>query len=81
MTIPMIDTNPVLDVCALPCAIRKAVIFETFDALLPGQSFEIVNDHDPAPLRHHFNSRALALFAWDYLERGPQFWRVRIARS
>lgn len=81
MNSPYIDTTPVIDVCALPCAVRKAVIFETFDALLPGQSFEIVNDHDPVPLRRAFAARTVAAFQWHYMENGPQFWRVRITRS
>ncbi|MEH0069115.1 DUF2249 domain-containing protein [Pannonibacter sp. Pt2-lr] len=51
MTVPQFETIPAIDVCGLPCAIRRALVCETFDALLPGSSFELVNDRDPSPSR------------------------------
>ena len=52
-----------------------------FDALESGQAFEIVNDHDPAPLRGHFDARADGSYDWTYVEAGPREWRVRITRG
>ena len=56
------------------------MIFHTFEALQPGEALELVNDHDPFPLRNQFNFMKRGQFSWDYLEEGPQLWRVRIAR-
>lgn len=60
---------------------RHALIFRTFADLLPGQSFELVNDHDPRPLNQQFELRSPGEFSWTYLEQGPQVWRVEIAKS
>lgn len=69
-----------IDVRTIPPRERHPLIFSTFDGLAPGQSLELLNDHDPAPLYHQFNARASGQFSWDYLERGPVTWRVAITR-
>src|SRR5450759_5148061 len=70
----------ILDVRAELPVRRHAVIFETFEALDSGAGFELVNDHDPKPLYHQFAAERAGAFAWDYLENGPEVWRVRIGR-
>lgn len=70
----------VLDARTVPPAVRHARIFETFEALAPGTGFELVNHHDPRPLYCQFAAERPGAFTWDYLESGPQVWRVRICR-
>jgi uncharacterized protein (DUF2249 family) len=60
---------------------RRALIFARFDALQPGQALELVNDHDPQPLRVQFEDRAFGQYDWRYVENGPTSWRVRIGKS
>jgi uncharacterized protein (DUF2249 family)/iron-sulfur cluster repair protein YtfE (RIC family) len=60
---------------------RHTLIFDTFGALKPGQAFVLVNDHDPRPLYYQFQAEHTGEFSWDYLEQGPEVWRVRIGRS
>jgi uncharacterized protein (DUF2249 family) len=60
---------------------RHALIFETFHALANQQAFELVNDHDPKPLYYQFAAEHAGQFSWDYLEQGPDVWRVRIGRT
>lgn len=57
---------------------RHALIFHSFDALQPGQAMQLVNDHDPRPLRYQFEDRSSGQFDWRYLESGPALWRVQI---
>jgi len=71
----------VLDLRGIPCVLRHAAVFDEFDALRTGGAFQILNDHDPAPLRAHFESRALAGYGWEYLQAGPEVWRVRVTRK
>jgi uncharacterized protein (DUF2249 family) len=71
----------VLDVRQEPPVRRHALIFETFEALAPGSGFELRNDHDPKPLYYQFAAERAGQFTWDYLEQGPEVWRVRIGRS
>jgi uncharacterized protein (DUF2249 family) len=40
----------------------------------------LVNDHDPKPLRYQLEAENTGEFSWDYLEQGPEVWRVRIGR-
>ncbi len=70
-----------LDVRPLPPRSRHEAIFAAYAALAPGRSFELVNDHDPKPLRYQFDAEHAGEFSWDYLESGPRVWRVRIGRS
>ncbi len=70
-----------LDVRSLVPMQRHTAIFATFDALKPGEAFELVNDHDPKPLYYQFQAEHAGKFTWDYLEEGPAVWRVRIGRE
>ncbi|MBA4176451.1 MAG: hypothetical protein C0505_07810 [Leptothrix sp. (in: Bacteria)] len=69
-----------IDVRTVPPVQRHALIFGTFDALATGQALEIVNDHDPVPLRHQFSQTRTGQFDWKYLQAGPALWHVRVAR-
>ncbi len=72
--------EPELDVRRFPHGQRHDVIFTTFDALAEGAAFVLVNDHDPKPLRYQFEAQHAGHYSWDYLEAGPDIWRVRIGR-
>ena len=69
-----------IDVRTISPPQRHPLIFGTFDALAPGESFEIVNDHDPVPLYFQFEATRAGQFGWHYLEAGPQRWHVSIRR-
>jgi len=75
------ESEQALDVRALPPRERHPLIMRTFDALKPGQSFILVNDHDPKPLYYQFQFERAGEFTWEYLEEGPEVWRVRIGRA
>ena len=69
-----------LDVRTIPPAQRHPLIFQRFLALPEGGAFTLVNDHDPKPLYYQLNFEYSGQLGWDYLERGPRVWRVRISR-
>jgi len=69
-----------IDVRQIPPPQRHPQIFETFDGLDQGQSFTLVNDHDPKPLYYQFLHEREGQFSWEYLEEGPETWRVQIGR-
>ena len=73
-------TTPTLDVRSIIPRERHPLIFGTFDALAPGESLELVNDHDPKPLYYQFKAESQAGFSWEYLEEGPEVWRVAIGK-
>jgi uncharacterized protein (DUF2249 family) len=69
-----------IDVRAIAPRERHPLIFSTFGKLAEGQAFVLVNDHDPKPLHQVFEAELPGLFTWDYLEQGPDLWRVAITR-
>lgn len=69
-----------IDVRSIPPRDRHPLIFSTFTQLPSGAAMELVNDHDPRPLYYQFNAELPGQFAWDYLEQGPDTWRVAITR-
>lgn len=70
-----------LDVREIPPRERHPRIFATFDALPAGGSFVLANDHDPMPLYYQFSHERAGKFEWNYLEQGPELWRVRISKA
>ena len=76
-----IAAENVLDVRQVAPARRHPMIFGTFEALQPGGSFVLVNDHDPKPLFYQFQAESPGSFSWNYLENGPDRWQVRIGKA
>ena len=74
-------TPHLVDVRAIAPRERHPLIFSTFRGLRPGQAMELVNDHDPRPLYYQFAAETPGAFTWEYLERGPDTWRVAITRT
>ena len=70
----------VVDVTQTAPAQRHPKIFGAFEGLAPGQSFELINDHDPKPLYYQFAAERTGQFEWNYLEQGPMVWRVEIRK-
>ena len=77
----MSTTSLELDVRPIPPREKHPSIFRAFDGLTSGQSLVLVNDHDPKPLYYQFQAEIGPQFDWQYLEQGPEVWRVRIARK
>ena len=75
------NSENILDIRTLPPAQRHPLIFTTFEALATDESFVLVNDHDPKPLFYQFQAERTGQFSWEYLEKGPTAWRVRIGRQ
>lgn len=70
-----------VDVRAVPPPQRHPMIFGTFNQLVAGEAMLLVNDHDPKPLFYQFQAELGDIFTWDYIEQGPEVWRVRIGRT
>lgn len=73
-------TKNTVDVRTILPRDRHPLIFGTFADLAPGEALLLVNDHDPKPLYYQFQAEYGGEFNWEYLESGPDVWRVRIGR-
>ena len=71
----------VLNVTLLEARLKHPTIFKYFDALNEGEGFQILNDHDPKPLYYQLLGERGNIFTWNYLEKGPQWWRVQIRKN
>lgn len=70
-----------LDVRELPPPQRHALIFQTCGDLGAGDAVLLVNDHDPKPLYYQFQAEYPGRYGWEYVESGPEVWKVRITRK
>ena len=77
-TVPLSKTT--VDVRTIAPRERHPLIFGSFDALQPGESLLLINDHDPKPLFYQFQAELPGTFTWDYVEQGPDVWQVAIGK-
>jgi uncharacterized protein (DUF2249 family) len=75
------ETLPELDVQAIPHAVRHAAIFGALAALRTGGGIVLSATHDPVPLLTQLAERRPGSFEVDYLDRGPERWRMRLIRQ
>lgn len=69
-----------LDVRELPQKWKHSTIFETFNSLNVGDVLQLVNDHDPTPLKFQFFVEHAESHHWEYIECGPDVWRINITK-
>lgn len=75
-----IAEDSVLNVTLIEPRLKHPTIFERFDALEEGEGFIILNDHDPKPVYYQLLGERGDIFIWEYLEQGPQWWKVSIKK-
>ena len=76
----IIGADKVMDVRPIPCSIKHGLIIRTWRELPVGDHFILLNDHDPVPLRYQFEAEFPDTFTWEYLERGPEDFRVKLTK-
>ena len=74
------DATPELLASALPKIIRHGAIIGGLTSMKTGQKLVLVVSHDPLPLLTQLNRVAPDSFSLDYLERGPETFRLEFTR-
>lgn len=69
-----------LDLRAVEHFQRHPLVFAKFDALSVGESFILINDHDPVPLNRQMEAMRPYQLTWEYITRGPDIFRIRVRR-
>lgn len=77
----MVSFAVTIDVRTLEKGYKKDIIFKDFEQLAIGEIMELVNDHDPKPLYQQFMLNYPEKFAWEYLEQGPEIWKIGITKK
>lgn len=68
------------DVRPYPPTERHEMFYKAFADIKAGEAFEFVNDHDPKPLYYQMEAESNEPFRWEYLEKGPDVWKVRVVK-
>ncbi|MFP5416887.1 MAG: DUF2249 domain-containing protein [Actinomycetes bacterium] len=71
---------PSLDARQIPHALRHASILGALASLKPGKGMVLVAPHDPLPLLAQIHDAHGDSIEVSYLERGPEAWRLKLAR-
>jgi len=70
-----------LDVRPVEPKDRFEQIMETYEALGSGESMQLTVDHDPLCMYYTLRAtRGDESFTFEYLENGPETWRVVVTR-
>jgi len=69
-----------LDATKIEPRYKHPTIFQAYEDLAVGESFNLHNDHDPKPLYYQFTAEKGKEFGWEYLQQGPDVWEVKISK-
>jgi uncharacterized protein (DUF2249 family)/quercetin dioxygenase-like cupin family protein len=69
-----------LDLRPTPRERRHSTVVYAFDTLGVGESFLLVNDHDPQPLHAQMEQLRQGELAWEYEVQGPYEFRIKVSR-
>lgn len=72
---------PEIDARSISHAIRHAAVFGALSAVRPGGAMVLIAPHDPRPLLAQIASREGGAIEVSYLQRGPEAWRLKLART
>ncbi|HEY9168050.1 MAG TPA: iron-sulfur cluster repair di-iron protein [Lutibacter sp.] len=76
-----VSEDNILNVTLLEPKHKHPTIFARYDELKEGESLTIHNDHDPKPLYYQLLGERGNVFTWEYLEEGPEWWKVKIRKK
>lgn len=68
------------DIRPYPPTERHEMFYKAFADIKPGEAFEFINDHDPKPLYYQMEAESKEPFRWEYLQEGPEVWKVRVVK-
>jgi uncharacterized protein (DUF2249 family) len=77
----MQDTLIALDVRPIEPKDRFEMIMGAWERLVPGAVLQLTVDHDPRCMYYTLRAtRGEHAFSFDYVENGPETWRVHVTR-
>ena len=72
---------PELDARLIPHAIRHGAVFGALSAVTPGGALILVAPHDPIPLLAQIADRHGEAIAVEYVQRGPEAWKLKLTHA
>ncbi len=77
----MTEQTRTIDVRPIEPREKHNEIFKIFFSLKPGEVMLLINDHDPKPLYYQMEAENKDEFEWEYIENGPETWKVKIKKT
>ncbi|MDS0524372.1 DUF2249 domain-containing protein [Clostridium sp. SHJSY1] len=77
----MSDFIKTIDVRLYDVKDKYTTISENFTGLTTGETIEIINDNDLRVVHYQFLIELADKFEWQYIEEGPEVWRVAITKK
>jgi uncharacterized protein (DUF2249 family) len=74
------DPKNIFDGRSIPCSVKHGLIIQKWLGLEVGGYFVLVNDRDPVRMHEQFSVEWPGAFAWEYLQKGPEEFRVKITK-
>lgn len=74
------EAMPEMDVQTIPHAVRHASIKGALNSLAPGAGLVLSATHDPVPLLQQIQQETPDAYTVEYLDRGPERWRLAFVR-
>jgi uncharacterized protein (DUF2249 family) len=74
------DAIPELDATQIPHAIRHATIFGALQGISQGQSMILAAPHNPLPLLSQIDAMWPGGFTREYVQEGPDVWKICFTR-
>lgn len=74
------DEN-IINVQEIEPRLRHQTIFDVFNTLMEGEHLIIHNNHDPQPVYYQLLELRGNIFSWEYLQKGPQWWDIKVTRT
>lgn len=70
----------IINVQELEPRLRHQTIFDVFNTLKEDEHLIIHNNHDPMPVYYQLMNLRGNIFSWEYLQKGPQWWDIKVTR-
>ncbi|HWK58559.1 MAG TPA: DUF2249 domain-containing protein [Parapedobacter sp.] len=71
----------IINVQELEPRLRHQTIFDVFNTLVEGEHLVIHNNHDPMPVYYQLMNLRGNIFSWEYLQKGPEWWDIKVTRQ
>lgn len=75
------EAEPELDARVIPHEIRHAAILGSLQGIGVGQSMILVAPHNPLPLLAQIDAAWPGGFSREYVQEGPDAWKIRFTRQ
>jgi len=70
----------ILDLRAVPAAMRTLCVFQTLESITAGSSFQLITDSNPSSYSRQCSMELPGRFEWSELEGGPDVWRIWVRK-